>query len=259
MSSFAARLPFDELAEWQPIRALPREEQTRALRDPDVRARLIHAAHHGPYKDAVGAEARRPEFELMRVMDRPVPPNPTVAEVAAAHGVDPVEAMIDLALENFETFFLQRFGRWDVENILKTMRHPRTVLGFSDAGAHVSQMCDASLPSHLLAHWVRDRQDFTLEEGIRMLTLDQARWWGFHDRGVVRVGAKADLNVLDPATVTPDMPTVVNDLPANQRRIKQTATGYLATIVNGRVTLEGGEPSGALPGQLLRGPLAVNR
>jgi N-acyl-D-aspartate/D-glutamate deacylase len=129
-------------------------------------------------------------------------------------------------------------------------------MAFSDSGAHVSQMSDSSIQTHLLAHWVRACQDFTLEEAIRMLTLAPARAWGFHDRGLVREGLVADLNVLDPGTVGPAMPTVVHDLPAGERRIKQTAVGFLATLVSGQVVHLRGEHTGALPGRLIRGPLA---
>ena len=117
-------------------------------------------------------------------------------------------------------------------------------------------MSDASLPTHLLAHWVRDRGDFTIEEAIRMLTLEPARAWGFHDRGLLREGLVADCNIIDLAAVAPAMPTVVHDLPAGEKRIDQRATGFLATIIGGQVTQRDGEPTGALPGRLLRGPLA---
>ena len=103
-----------------------------------------------------------------------------------------------------------------------------------------------------LAHWVRDREDFTFEAAIRMLTLAPARAWGFHDRGLIREGMVADLNVIDPATVAPAMPTVVHDLPAGQKRIEQKATGFLATVVAGEVVHHGGQHTGALPGRLLR-------
>jgi N-acyl-D-amino-acid deacylase len=87
------------------------------------------------------------------------------------------------------------------------MAHPRTVMSFSDSGAHVSQMSDASIYTHLLAHWVRDRGDFSLEEAVRMITLAPARAWGFHDRGLLRQGLVADINVFDPDRVAPAMPT----------------------------------------------------
>jgi N-acyl-D-amino-acid deacylase len=258
MSSFRTQLPFDSLPEWRTVRALPIHEQRRALRDPEVRARLVRAAHEGPYGRAIGGEARKPDFARMRVLDRPTPPNPTVAEAAQARGIDPVELMIDLALEtDFAQFFVQTNTPFDVDAVRTAMKHPGTVMAFSDSGAHVSQMSDCSIQTHLLAHWVRDRQDFTLEEAIRMLTLQPARAWGFHDRGLVREGLVADLNVFDPDTVGPAMPTVARDLPAGAPRIVQRATGFRATIVAGQVVHRDGDHTGALPGRLLRGPLAA--
>jgi N-acyl-D-aspartate/D-glutamate deacylase len=103
---------------------------------------------------------------------------------------------------------------------------------------------------------VRDKQALTLEEAVRMLSFDNATHWGFADRGLIREGFAADLVVFDPDTVGPDMPDVVNDLPAGARRLVQRARGFAATIVNGEVVLRDGKHTGALPGQLLRGPLA---
>jgi len=230
------------------------------LRDPGARKKLVDEANAGPYGERFGGEARKPDFDLMRVLDAPVPPNPTVNEAARARGVDPVGLMIDLALDtDFGQFFVQPNAPFDHDIVKQLLSHPRTVMGFSDAGAHVSQMSDCSIQTHLLAHWVRDRQDFTLEEAVRMMTLAPARAWGFHDRGLVREGLVADLNVLDPARVTPDMPTVVHDLPAGARRIKQTASGFLATVVGGRITVREGRHTGATPGVLIRGAGARSR
>ena len=152
---------------------------------------------------------------------------------------------------------MQTNAPFDHDGVKVAMQHPRTVMAFSDAGAHVSQMSDCSIQTHLLAHWVRDRHDFTLEEAVRMLTLAPARAWGFHDRGMIREGLVADINIFDPDTVGPEMPTVVHDLPAGATRLKQTARGFLATIVSGEVVHERGEHTGALPGHLIRGPRAA--
>jgi N-acyl-D-amino-acid deacylase len=193
----------------------------------------------------------------MRVLDAPVPPNPTVAEAARARGLDPVELMIQLALEtDLRQFFVQTLSPFDMDDITAILRHPQAVLSFSDSGAHVSQMSDASLQTHLLAHWVRALRIFTFEEAIRMITLAPARAWGFHDRGLVREGLIADLNVLDPAKVAPAMPRVVHDLPAGERRIEQRSTGIAATVVAGQVLVRDGEHTGALPGRLLRKAVA---
>jgi len=258
MSSFRTQLPFDSLPEWREVRGLPFDELRVALRDVDVRKGLVWSAHNGAYGKALGGQARRPDFERMQVMAKPVPPHQTVAEAARARGVDPVELMIDLALEtNFDQFFVQTNSPFDYEGVKNVMKHPRTVMAFSDAGAHVSQMSDCSIQTHLLAHWVRDRNDFTLEEAVRMLTLAAARAWGFHDRGLLREGLIADINVFDPDVVGPEMPTVVHDLPAGATRLKQTARGFLATIVSGQVVHDHGQHTGALPGHLIRGPLAA--
>jgi len=127
---------------------------------------------------------------------------------------------------------------------------------FSDSGAHVSQIMDASLQTHLLSHWVRARQAFTLEQAVRMLSFVPATYWGFADRGLIREGLAADLLVFDPETIAPEMPEVAHDLPAGARRLVQRSRGISATVVNGEIVLRDGKPTGALPGQLLRGPLA---
>ena len=123
---------------------------------------------------------------------------------------------------------------------------------FSDSGAHVSQIADSSIHTHLLAYWVRQRQDFTFEEAIRMITLAPATAWGFTDRGLLREGLVADINVIDPDKVAPRVPEIVHDLPGGSRRLLQKADGIRTTIVNGRVLLEDGKHSGLLPGRLLR-------
>ena len=123
---------------------------------------------------------------------------------------------------------------------------------FSDAGAHVSQIINASLPTHLLSVWVRERKVFTLEHAISMLTLTPAQIWGFSDRGLLRKGYVADINIIDPELISERIPEVRHDLPAGAVRLTQEAVGYQTTIVNGQVVLEGGVPTGNLPGVLLR-------
>lgn len=253
MSSFRTQLPFDRLPVWRELRALPLDEQRRRLEDPGLVEKLVRSAHESPYGVALGGEARPPEFARMRVLDAPVPPNPTVAEAAKLRGLDPVELMIRLSLESdFHQFFVQTLSPYVQDDIARILRHPHTVMAFSDSGAHVSQMSDSSIQTHLLAHWVRGLGEFPFEEAIRMLTFAPARAWGFHDRGLVREGLVADLNVLDPARVAPAMPTVVHDLPAGEKRIEQRSTGIAATIVAGQVLIRDGQHTGALPGRLLR-------
>lgn len=259
-SSFRSQMPFDRLPVWRELRALPVEEQRRQLEDPAVVARLVEIADVGPYREAFGGEARPPEFDRMQVFSSPLPPHPTVADASAARGVRPVELMIQLALEtDMRQLFWQTFSPFDHELVRRCLAHPHTVVGFSDSGAHVSQMSDASIETHLLGHWVRDCQEFTLEEAVRMLTLEPARAYGFFDRGLVREGLVADLNVFDPDTVAPAMPELVHDLPGGAPRLSQRSVGFLATLVAGEVLIDAGEPTAARPGRLLRGRLARRR
>jgi len=255
--SFKTQLPFDHLPAWKPFRALALAEQRQRLRDPETRRRLIAGAHERPERRALGTEARPFPYEWIFLYDTVAGPHRTVAEIARERGVDPAEAMIDLALEkDLDRFFVHPVANEDQDTVLEMMRHPRAVVTFSDSGAHVSQIVDSSLQTHLLSHWVRAKQAFTLEQAVRMLTLVPATYWGFADRGLVREGFVADLIVFDPDTISPEMPEVVNDLPAGARRLVQRARGIAATIVNGEVLLRDGKHTGALPGQLLRGPLA---
>ena len=255
--SFRTQLPFDLLPVWKEFRALPLTEQQRRLRDPEQRRRLVEASDARDNRRHIGTEARPAEYDWLFVFDTVQGPHRTVAEVARERGQHPVETMIDLALEtDLERFFLQPLANEDQNYALELMRHPRTVTTFSDSGAHVSQLMDSSLQSHLLSHWVRQKQAFTLEQAVRMLTLVPATLWGFADRGLVREGMAADLVVFDPDTSGAEMPEVADDLPAGARRLVQRARGIAATVVNGEVLLRGGQHTGALPGRLLRGPLA---
>ena len=257
--SFKTRLPFDLLPEWRPLRALPHREQKKRLSDPDLRERLAASAMAGDYDRwrGIGAMPRKPDYDGIRVYDHGLPPNPTVSEVARRRGVSPALAMIELALESdFEQLFIQpSLYPQDPDVLLAALRHPRTVMTFSDSGAHLSQISDASIQTYLLGHWVRDRKAFTLEEAVRMITLAPARVWGFEDRGLIRQGMVADLNVFDPTTVGPGVPRVVEDLPAGGKRLSQRSVGFAATVVAGEITIRDGEPTGRRPGRLLRNRL----
>jgi N-acyl-D-aspartate/D-glutamate deacylase len=253
VQSFRTRVSFDALPEWQDVRRRPLDEQRTLLRDPDVRKRLVYAAQHGNYGDAFGPEARKPDYDDIYVMYSPYLPNPTVAEEARRLGVDPVDAMIDIALErDFDIFFLQVLTKQADDDLVRLLRNPNTAMTFSDAGAHVSQVADASIQSHLLAYWVRERQEFTLEEAVRMITHQPAAVWRLHDRGRLAPGYAADLTIFDADTVAPRMPELVEDLPGGARRLVQRADGYAATIVNGEVVMRDGEAGEARPGRVLR-------
>ena len=254
--SFKTQMPFDRLPVWKDIRSLPIEEQKQKLRDPALRRRLIETSGESDGRRPLGTEARLPDYDALLVFDTIEGPHRTVAEVARERGQHPAETMIELALEkDLDFFFLQPVANEDQDVALQIMRHPRTVTTFSDSGAHVSQLMDSSLQTHLLYHWVRTKQAFTLERAISMLTLVPATLWGFHDRGLIREGLAADLVVFDPDTIMAEMPEVVDDLPAGARRLVQRTRGIAATVVNGEILLRNGKHTGALPGKLLRGPL----
>ena len=257
--SFKSRLQFDDFPEWAQIRALPFEEQRMAFSDPKQRKHLVDATKNGAYRTG-GGEPRKPTYENMYVMRSAVSRNPSVAELAAQRNVNPVEVMMDLALESD---FNQLFMQFDIATVpkseaeaLATLRHPRTVMTFSDSGAHVSLIMDSSIHTHLLAYWVRERKAFSLEEGVKMITLTPAMAWGFTDRGLLRQGCIADLNIFDPATIAPEIPTIEYDLPTGARRLKQKSAGIMATIIAGKVAFRNGEHTGALGGKLLRSTAA---
>lgn len=254
IQSFETRMPYDWLPEWQKVRKLPAAEQLKAMADPAIRATLVASANAAVFPKATGADGYyKPDFSTWAVLLRPVPPNPSVAELAAARGCDPIELLLDLAIESdLAQLYLQNAMRWAEEDILAVMRHPRCVMTFSDSGAHVTQIMDSSIQTHLLAHWVRDRQAFTLEEAVRMITHAPAAAWGITDRGLLREGMVADINVFDPERIAPSMPKLLADLPTGARRFEQRAEGIRATIVSGQVTIENGVHSGALSGKLLR-------
>jgi len=255
--SFRTQTPFDKMPVWKEIRALPLEEQKAKFRDPALRPQLVQAAKARFEGAPRGTEARPAVFEWLFVMESVHGTHRSVADIARQRNCDPVEAMIDLALEtDFNVFFLQPIANEDQDIALELMKLPRAVVTFSDSGAHVSQLMDSSLQTHLLAYWVRERQAFTLEQAVRMLTLVPATQWGFADRGLIRQGMAADFVVFDPNTIAAEMPEVVHDLPAGAKRLTQRCRGIKATVVNGQVLLDHGKHTGALPGRLLRGPLA---
>jgi N-acyl-D-aspartate/D-glutamate deacylase len=140
-------------------------------------------------------------------------------------------------------------------NLVPMLRHPRTVAGLSDGGAHVGVICDASVPTYMLSHWCRDRrgEKLTLADAVRRQTRDAAEAVGLYDRGVVGVGYRADINVIDFDRLQLRPPRMVFDLPAGERRLMQEAAGYMATIVAGQVIYREGIATGALPGRLVRG------
>jgi N-acyl-D-amino-acid deacylase len=252
--SFETALPFDTWEGWREFRQQPLQQQLTQLRDPAIRARLIDVASR-PYEGPAvyGPAGRPPDWEWIFMLDSLSLPKPSIAELARQRNLRPAEVMIDEAVKrDLKLFFRQTALNGNEEEVLALMRHPRSVVTFSDSGAHVSQIMDNSLQTHLLSYWVRQREAFTLEEAIRKLTYETASHWGFADRGLIREGFAADLVVFDPKTIAATMPELRHDLPRGEPRLFQSATGLAATIVNGQVLLRNGVPTANLPGRLLR-------
>jgi N-acyl-D-amino-acid deacylase len=255
--SFETVTPFDKLAVWREFRKLPLAEQEAGLRDSETRRKLVEAARERRHDRPVGPEPRNANFKWLFPLDRALPPYRSIAQIAEESNKEPVDVFIDMALEkNLKMFFIQTLTNEDQGHVLEMMRHPRSVVTFSDSGAHVSQIMDSSLQTHFLSYWVREKEEFSLEQAIRMLTFVPASHWGLQGRGLLREGYAADVIVFDPARITPELPKLEYDLPAGARRLKQKASSLLATVVNGQTVLRNNEHTGALPGKLLRGPLA---
>ena len=140
-----------------------------------------------------------PNFDTLEIMNSPYLRNPTVGDLARERGVDPVELIIDVALErNFDVFFVHQLTQQSDDRLIPLLKHPNVAMTFSNAGAHVSQIADASIQTHLLAYWVRERQAFTLEEAIPMITHRPATLWRLYDRGLLREGYAADITGVRP-------------------------------------------------------------
>src|SRR5690606_34063285 len=175
----------------------------------------------------------------------------SVATLAKTTGQQPQAIVYDMLMEKdgrgYVYLPLLNYALFNFDHIHEMMRHPATVLSLSDGGAHCGVICDASFPTYMLTHWVRDRsrgERLSLEEVVRMQTHDTARLYGLNDRGVLAPGMKADVNVIDLDRLRILAPEMVFDLPADGRRMIQRAEGYRATVVSGAVTFENGEATG---------------
>jgi len=177
---------------------------------------------------------------------------------ARQRGCSALEALYDHLAEgdgtNLIYFPIFNYNDGSLEVVRRMLEHPRALAGLSDAGAHVGTVCDASFTTFMLTHWVRDRAEgrLPLEQAIEMMTRRNARYLGLTDRGVVAMGQRADLNVIDPKTLSVGAPKLVRDLPAGGRRFLQKGAGYLGTWVAGQAVQRQGDLTGARPGRLVR-------
>ncbi len=186
-------------------------------------------------------------------------PDATLAAVAAASGRSVVEVALDAMLADDGRGLLYlpilNYSDGQSDSTREMILHPAAVLGLADGGAHVGTICDASMPTWMLTHWVRDRtrgERLPLELVVAKQTRDTARLYGLGDRGTLEPGMVADVNVIDFENLRLATPRVHADLPAGGKRLLQRAEGYLATVKSGTVTFRDGEPTGEHPGRLLR-------
>ncbi|WP_235618669.1 N-acyl-D-amino-acid deacylase family protein [Embleya scabrispora] len=277
--------PFGMLTGFGTRNAFSKRPTFRALDDRRVAGELDDAAFAAELarpevKAAILAEADLPSdpnvpgdsvnLAMQYMLDRmypmdPVPdyeplPDRTVVAIARARGEEPLATLYDLQLADDARTTLMvpmfNYSDGDHEAIREMLTHPASVFGLADGGAHCSMICDASQPTFLLTHWARDRtrgERLPLEFLVRKQTMDTAALYGLTDRGVIAEGKRADLNVIDPDTLTLHRPRMVHDLPAGGGRMLQQATGYIATIVAGQITRRNGQDTGARPGRLIRG------
>ncbi len=265
---------FMAMPTYQEFAALPLPERAARLRDPAVKARIlaekpVRLARDGspipPLVDQILAQieqmaalmfplkvgAAGPDYEPL--------PTESFAARAAARGVKAFEVLYDYLAEgdgsNLIYFPIFNYLRGSLETVRAMLEHPQALHALSDAGAHVGTVCDASLPTSLLAHWTRDRTrgpKLGLEQAVAMLTSRNAQHMGLKDRGALQVGMRADINVIDYARLAALKPEIVRDLPAGGRRFVQGAKGYVATVVNGEVVCAEGKITEARPGRWLK-------
>jgi N-acyl-D-aspartate/D-glutamate deacylase len=225
------------------------------LRDPVVRARLMESVKDSPGIILGGMATLDHVFPLDRggVDAYDTAPAHSIVALAAARGVPPLALMLDLLLEHEgRNFFLVPLYNPDLDAAAAMLQHPLSTIGLGDSGAHTTQTCDASYSTFALAYWARARRLMPLERMVHKLTGELAAMWGIADRGVLRRGAFADLNLIDFDRLDLLLPEVRHDLPTGAAHLHQGATGYTATIVNGQVLMRDGTHSGKYPGVVLR-------
>ncbi len=253
--------PFITHSAYREIAHLPLLERVKRMREPQVRQRILseRIEHRSPVA-AMMLQAFHKLFPLGDPPDYEPAPEKSVLAMAEREGRTPEEVTYDLLLQRdgkellYLPFLNYSDGHFDP--IREMLMHPRTVLGLSDGGAHCGLICDASMPTFMLTHWVRDRSRgdrLPLEDIVRIQTRNTADLFGLRDRGELSPGMKADVNVIDFEGLGIEAPEMVFDLPAKGRRLIQRSYGYRATIVSGEVTYRDGEPTGTLPGKLVRG------
>lgn len=244
------------------VAPLDLEGRVAALKRPDIRAAIL--GEDSLIRSAImGSDMTEFLFRIFPLGDNPnYEPDreASVSGMAAAAGVTPLEMMYDLLIrEDGKELFYQPLGGYNTYNFdffRKNMQHPNVLFGLSDGGAHCGVIADAGMPTFILTYWARDRvkgERFPLEFLVRKLTSDTARAYGLNDRGELKPGMLADINIIDFERLRLFRPEAVHDLPAGGKRLVQRVEGYRYTVKSGEVTFDDGEFTGALPGTLVRG------
>jgi len=258
--------PFMQCPTFASLSGLPFDRRVAALQDSQVRSRILEEFEAGPKAPTEMSARIVRDFGQMFLLGDPPDHEPTAEDSlqarAARLGIAPSALAYDLMLQNGGRALLmqtaQDYAYGTAETTREMLVSDSTVMGLGDGGAHCGILCDASWPTHMLAHWVRDRSrgaTLPLPFIVKKMTSDCASAVGLLDRGVVAPGYKADLNLIDFERLRLRMPHVVYDLPTGGRRVVQNAEGYVATFVNGQVvSRDNGKPTGVLSGKLVRGP-----
>ncbi|TFG96099.1 MAG: D-aminoacylase [Myxococcales bacterium] len=257
--------PFSNRPTYKKLEGLPLPARVAQLRDPEIRRRILTEPNDAtdPRLTVVMALIQQGLHKIFPLGDPPdyePGPDQSIAAIAKREGRDPFEVLYDqmLLLDGRQLLMLAilSYSDGDLEALREMLEHPDSAFGLGDGGAHCGAICDASMTTFLLTHWVRDRKRgprLPLEWVVRKMTRDTAELYGLQDRGVIAPGKKADLNVIDLEKLRLGLPELAFDLPAGAKRLIQRAQGYEATIVNGQVTFRNGDSTGALPGRLVRG------
>ncbi|MEZ4216502.1 MAG: amidohydrolase family protein [Myxococcota bacterium] len=260
LAGFQVFSPYSMRPAYQALEALPFEEKLARLREPAVR-RAILAERPAP-SDPIAAQFQNfaKYFEIGNPPNYEPGPELTIAARAAREGRDPDEVMYDAMLADDGRALLlmplYNYSHGSCDAIYEMLHHPASRLGLSDGGAHCGMICDASIPTFLLTHWVRDRvrgPRVPLEWAVKIQTSETAALYGLLDRGTIEPGKLADLNLIDLDALALERPSVVHDLPAGGRRLLQNARGYVFTMKSGAIVMRDGVPTGARPGKLVRG------
>ena len=266
--SMAGEHPWRFMPSYAEIADLPPAERVRRMAEPGMRARLL--AEQDPHDTGFSLLYKSPLlWDTTFVASEPLSYMPdagsSVAAIARREGRSPWEVAYDRLLENEGNAILVHtlvgYSDGTADAVHEMLRHPLSVLGLSDAGAHCRFICDGGVHTYVLTHWYRDRdvddpQRLPLEFLVRKLTGDNARLYGLDDRGVLEPGRRADLNLIDMTRLGSGTPYMAYDLPAGQQRMLCRASGYVGTYVRGQCVQANGELTGVRPGRVIRGGAA---